>query len=85
MTNPLETAAIPTAVAALNALSQFITNLGSDPAQVAAKFPGALQVLLGTLEMQVPGLAANEIAALQSAANQKIAGWISTLNKAQSS
>lgn len=78
-TNPLEAAAIPAAVAALQALQTFLTNLGSDPALVAAKFPGALQVFLGSVELQVPVLASSELSALQGAANTKIAAWITSL------
>ena len=77
--NPIEVAAIPTAVAALEALQQFFTNLGTDPLQVAAKFPGALQVFIGTVELQAPTLAGSELSALQSAVNAKIASVITTL------
>jgi hypothetical protein len=80
--NPILVAAAPSLVASLQALQTFITNLGTDPAQVAVKFPGALQVLLGTLEMQLPGLAASEIGAVQTTANAKIASWIASLQAA---
>lgn len=77
--NPLQAAAIPAAVAALQALQTFLANLGTDPLQLAAKFPGALQVFLGSVELQAPALATSELAALQSAANTKIAAWIASL------
>jgi hypothetical protein len=79
--NPLEAAAIPSAVAVLQALQTFLTNLGTDPTQLAVKAPGALQVFLGTVELQVPALATAEFSALQSTANSKIAGWIASLEK----
>jgi hypothetical protein len=77
--SPILAAAAPSLVAVLQALQAFITNLGTDPAQVAIKFPGALQVFLGTVEMQAPTVAAAEIEALQSAANSKISAWITSL------
>jgi hypothetical protein len=77
--NPVLAAAAPSLIAALQALQTFFTNLGTDPAQVAVKFPGATQVLLGTLEMELPGLAQAELGALQTAANTKIAAWITSL------
>lgn len=77
--NPVLVAAAPSLIAALQAVQTFISNLGTDPAQVAIKFPGALQVLLGSIEMQLPGLASSEIGAVQTAANARIAAWIASL------
>lgn len=77
--NPLEQAAIPSAIAVLNALQTFLTNLGTDPAKIPVTAPGALQVLLGSVELQAPALANSEWSAVQSAANTKIAGWITSL------
>lgn len=74
-----ESAAAPSLIAALQAIQTFITNMGTDPAQFALKFPGALQVLIGNLELQLPVLAASEITALQTEVNSKINGWISSL------
>ena len=81
--NPIVAAAAPSLITALQALQTFFTNLGTDPAQIAVKFPGATQVLLGTLEMELPGLAQSEIGALQTAANAKIAAWIASLQAAK--
>ena len=77
--NPVLVAAAPSLIAALQALQTFVTNLGTDPAQVAVKFPGALQVLLGTLEMELPSLASSELGAVQTAANARIAALITQL------
>jgi hypothetical protein len=77
--NPIVVAAEPTAIAVLTALQTFITNLGTDPAQIAIKFPGALQVLVGSVEMQLPSIATAEIGAVQTEINAKIAGWIAKL------
>lgn len=79
MTDPVVQAAIPTAIAVLKAVQQFIANLGTDPLQVPVKFPGAAQVFLGTVEMQVPALASSEFTALQSDVNTKVNGWIASL------
>src|ERR1700679_4107977 len=54
--NPVISDAEPVAIAVLKALQVFIANLGTDPLQVAVKFPGAAQVFLGTVEMQLPAL-----------------------------
>jgi hypothetical protein len=80
--SPIITAAEPVAIAVLKALQTFIANLGTDPAQVAVKFPGAAQVFLGTVEMQLPALASSEFSALQADVNSKINGWISKLTPA---
>jgi hypothetical protein len=80
--NPIVAAGAPSLVAVLQALQQFLANLGTDPAQVALKFPGALQIFIGTAEMQLPVLASSEFGALQTAANAKIASWIASVQKA---
>ena len=77
--NPIVAAAEPTAVAVLKAMQAFIANLGTDPLQVAVKFPGAAQIFLGTVEMQLPALASTEFSALQAEVNTKIAAWITKL------
>lgn len=82
--NPLEQAAIPSAIAILAAVQTFVSNLGPDPAKIPLTAPGALQVLLGTVELQGPALAVSEWGALQSAAGAKLAGWIASLKAKQS-
>lgn len=77
--NPVVHAAGPSLIAALEAIQAFVVNLGTDPLQVAAKFPGALQVLIGTIELQVPALATAELGALQTEANAKIAALITKI------
>jgi hypothetical protein len=77
--NPFVAAAAPSLIAVLQALQAFLANIGTDPAQVAIKFPGALQVFLGTVEMQVPLVASAELGAVQTAASQKIAELITKL------
>jgi len=80
--NPIVAAAVPSLVSVLTALQTFIGNLGTDPAQVPIKFPGALQVLIGTVELQLPALAAAEFGTLQTEANAKITAWITALEAA---
>jgi hypothetical protein len=77
--NPILVAAAPTLVAILQGVETFIANLGTDPAQIAVKFPGALAILLGTIEVQLPSLANSELGAVQSAANARITTWITSL------
>jgi hypothetical protein len=77
----LVVAAAPSAIVLIKALQTLITNLGTDPVQMAAKFPGALAVLTGTLEMQIPALAQSELAAVQSDVNSKLDGFISYFEK----
>lgn len=77
--NPVVTAATPSLIAVLQALQAFVVNLGTNPAEVAVKFPGAAQVLIGTVEMQFPALASSELGALQTDINSKISGWIGKL------
>ena len=81
--NPVIVAALPSALVILQAVQTLITNLGTDPAGVAAKFPGAVQIFLGTVEMQLPALASSELGALQSDVQAKIASWITALNAAK--
>lgn len=80
--NSLEVAAIPTAIAILKAVQQLAANLGTDPLQIAAKAPGALQVFVGTVEMQAPALLNSELTAVQSDVNTQIGGWITKLQAA---
>ena len=79
--NPVVTAAAPSLIQVLEAVQTFVINLGTDPQQVAAKFPGALQVLIGTVELQLPSLASAELSTVQGEVNTKIAGWIASLKK----
>jgi hypothetical protein len=77
--SPIEVAAIPSLIGALTAVKAFIGSLGTDPMQVPIKFPGAVQVLLGTLELQLPVLAQAEFGAVVSEAGSKIDSVIAAL------
>jgi hypothetical protein len=80
--NPELVAAAPALQAALGALSTFITNLGPDPTKLALTFPGALQVFVGTVELQFPTLVNAEFGVVTSDAQSKIAGLQAALTKA---
>jgi hypothetical protein len=75
----IENAAIPAVVAALQAVQAFSTNIGVDPTKWALTVPGALTVLLGTLQLQIPVLAQSEVGALQTQLNTHIAAAIAAL------
>ena len=75
----VETAAIPTAVAVLQAAKQLLANLGTDPALFAIKAPAALAVFIGTVQMQFPTLLGAEIGTVQAEASQKIDDLIAKL------
>lgn len=77
-----EQAAIPTAIACLEAFQQFEADMGPDPAQWALNYPGAKLKFLGTLGLQVPILAKAEGGALMSSTNI-VSGFITTLKAAQ--
>lgn len=77
--NPILVAAAPSLIAALQAVQTFLTNIGTDPTKFALTVPGALQVLGGTLELQIPALAGAEVGAIQTALNAQINGKIAAL------
>jgi hypothetical protein len=52
--------------ASLDALSQFIVNLGPDPLKLAATLPGSVKIFLGTVELQLPVLVNAEWGAVQN-------------------
>ena len=79
MTDPVVEAAVPSLVAVLQGVKTFVSNLGTDPAQVPLKFPGALAVFLGTVQLQFPALASAEFGALQTDVNGKIDSMIAKL------
>lgn len=81
--NPILVAAVPSLLAVISAIETLVTNMGTDPAQFVVKWPGALSVFLGTVEMQLPALAISEISAVQAAANTKLAAWATSLKALQ--
>ncbi len=81
--SPIEQAAIPSAVALLQAVQAFIGNMGTDPAQWPLKFPGALVTLQGAVMLQAPLLANAEGAAVTAQVNATVGGWITKLQAAE--
>lgn len=77
--NPILVAAAPSLINVIEALQTFNANMGTDPLQWQLKFPGAFQVLLGSVELQLPALANAEAGALQTAVNTKLSSWITNL------
>jgi len=77
--NPIAAAAAPSLISVLQAVQTFVANLGTDPAQIPVKLPGALQVLLGNIELQLPTVAAAEFGVVTAEANTKINAWITHL------
>jgi hypothetical protein len=81
--SPEEQAAIPTAIAALQAVLAFNANMGADPLQWVAKYPGSQLILIGTLQNLAPSLLVAEGGAVQAQANGLLTGWIGKLQAAQ--
>lgn len=77
--NPVLTAAAPSLIAAIQAIQQFFTTIGTDPQQWAAKLLPAQTVLLGQLGLQLPALAQAEVGAGFAAADNLMNGWIAKL------
>lgn len=79
--NPALVAAAPVLVNVISELQTFFTAvLTGDPAQIPLRFAGASQVLLGSIELQLPGLAAAEIGVVQADIAAKLAGWKTSLS-----
>jgi hypothetical protein len=59
--------------ASLDALAQLVKNLGPDPMKIPVTLPGALDIFLGTIKLQLPVLANSEWSAVQTDAQAQIA------------
>ena len=78
--SPALVAAAPVLLNVLSELQTFFaTVLTGDPTQIAMRFDGASKVLLGSIELQLPGLATAEIAVVQSDINAKLTSWKTNL------
>ena len=75
----LETAAIPTAIAALKAVQQFEADLGPDPTKWVLPALAAKVKLLSSLQLLVAPLGAAEGAAGLGLLTSVTDGWIGTL------
>jgi hypothetical protein len=81
--NPIEVAAAPALIAVIQAVQQFIADMGSDPAKWMLNFPGAQLKMMGAIQLQLPQLATAEGALAQSTVNGVLAGWITKLQALQ--
>jgi hypothetical protein len=80
MTDPAVQAAAPALIAVLQAVQTFNNQvLGGDPATIAVRVPGALAVLVGTVELQLPVVATAEVGVVQNDINTKINQMIAKL------
>lgn len=83
MNDALKQAALPSAVAILEAVQGFLHNLGTDPVVAVAKLPGAFLVLQGQIAMQAPVLVGAEFGAVMGAAQSGLAGMIAKAKAAE--
>jgi hypothetical protein len=81
--NPLVQAAIPTAIAVIQAAQQFETDIGTDPSKWVLTVGPAKLKLLGNLGLLLPPLEVAEGSALQGIINTTGDGWIAKLKAAQ--
>jgi hypothetical protein len=79
MSSPEELAAIPTAIAAIQAFQAFKNALGPDPLLWAAKISGAELIFIGTLQNLAPSLLVAEGGALGASVDTLTNGWIAAL------
>ena len=83
VTDAMEAAAIPTAIAIVNALDQFRQDLGANPTQIPLTVGPAFVKFMATVELQGPALATNEWSAIQSQAGSQFASWKAALQAKQ--
>jgi hypothetical protein len=77
--NPALVAAAPSLIAAIQAVQQFETDIGTNIAQWPVTIPAAKLNLLGNLGLLVPGLEGAEVSALGNIINTTTSGWITKL------
>jgi hypothetical protein len=77
--SPVLIAAAPSLISALQAVQQFIGDMGTDPTKWALNFPGAELKLVGQLDLLLPGLLNAEGGAVETAINAKISSGIAAL------
>ena len=78
--NPILKAAAPTLIIALQELQTAITTiLTGDPLQIGLRTGPAVAILVGQLELLLPGLAASEQGVVQADVNSKLGGLITKL------
>lgn len=79
--NPVLVAAAPSLISALQAVKQFLADMGQDPTKWTLNFPGAELKLVGQLDLLLPGLLTAEGGAMETAIGAKIDSGIAALQK----
>jgi hypothetical protein len=83
MTSPIvttiETAIAPELIAAIGAIEQFFTNIGTDPSRWALKLGPAQIVLAGQLGLQLPAAVQSMVGVGFADANALLNGWAAKL------
>lgn len=77
--NPIEAAAIPTAIAVLQALQTFKNDLGADPLKFPLTVGPAFLKFTANVELQAPGLVNSEWSAISLTVDTKVGSLISSL------
>jgi hypothetical protein len=77
--NPVLKAAAPVLITAIQALQQFETDMGTNPLEWGANYPGAKLRLMGSLALQLPALANAEGGALSGFIGSTTNSWVSEL------
>ena len=73
--NPALQAAAPALMAMVQAVQQFIADMGQDPAKWLLNYPGAKLKLVGSIGLQLPQLATAEAGALETVINNQLSAW----------
>jgi hypothetical protein len=82
--NPILKAAAPTLITALQELQTAInTILTGDPLQIPMRAGPAVAILIGQLQLLIPGLAVAEQGVVQTEVNTKLGGLITQLQAIQ--
>ena len=77
--NPIVVAAAPSLIAAIKAIQQFETDIGTDISKWPLTVPAAKLKLLGALALLLPGLETSEVSALGTVINTTTSNWITQL------
>ena len=78
--SPILVAAAPSLITALQQLQAMLKNITTgDPLQAPARVGPAVQIFLGQLALELPGLAGSELTALNTEVDTKISGFIAQL------
>jgi hypothetical protein len=78
--NPALVAAAPVLLNVVTELQTFFTTvLTGDPALIPQRVDAASKILLGNIELQLPGLVTAEISVVQSELNAKLTSWATSL------